>query len=197
MIAEEHTRRVYFVHLAIESAPLYVNSSGQDLYWGTPSNGLVPSLTLTPSTTLVPDAGEVTPQIKYLGVGAMGSISGLGEGSSMDAAQITLGISGVGSDIITELQANAYQERPVYIYENDLSENYQVESSQLVWAGRMDTASFELGDTATVQMTCESALSRWNRPTPRRMNDQTQQRLYTGDRGLEFAAIIGNVSIEL
>ena len=166
----EWISRAYFVKLDIENAPVYVNSSGVSLYW---------------------DGQE------YLGVGSLGEISGLGDNTDMSAAQITLGISGIPIENINDLSVNDYQERSVHVWQNDLDRNHQVISSQLMWAGRMDTADVELGSTAMIQMRCESALARWNRASPRRMNHQHQQILYPDDYGLQYVAASENVSITL
>ena len=167
---QEHLRRVYFVYMDIENAPVYVTNAGHSLYWN---------------------------NIEWLGVGALGSISGLGENTDMSASQITLGLSGVANDLVKDITKQDYQERLIQVFQNDMTANYQVESSTLVWEGLMDTASFELGETAFVNMDCESALARWNRSSPRRMNDTQQQKLYAGDRGMEYVASSENVSIVL
>jgi len=132
-----------------------------------------------------------------LGVGYLGEINGLGENIEMSASQITLSISGIPNQRITDLHSTKYQERDVFIYQCDLDANYQVNNSRLIWAGFMDTADVEIGDTAMIQMRCESPLALWNRQTPRRMNDQQQQRLHAGDRGLQYVAALRSVRIEI
>lgn len=172
----EHLRRIYFLKLDIENTPVYVNSSGQSLYWDYNNSG---------SNT------------EFLGVGALGEISGLGENTDMSASQITVGLSGIPIENIHDIQSNNYQERKVLVWQNDLTSNYQVESSQLVWSGRMDTADIDIGSTAKISMRCESALARWNRPAPRRMNNQQQQILHLGDKGLEYVSALNNVNLVL
>lgn len=169
-IAPEHLSRVYFVFFDIKNNPLRVAGAGWPLYW----------------------QGEL-----WQGVGDLGTISGLGENVEMAAAQITLGLDGVPPEYVREIRTLDYQERPVYIWQNDLSPNLQVTASQLVWAGRMDTVDIQVGSVSRLQMRCESALARWNRPTPRRMNHVQQQLLYPADNGLQYVAACANVRLEL
>ena len=170
MSASELLTRVYFVHLDIENANVYVNSSNQSLYWNSQ---------------------------EWLGVGQLGGMSNISEDTEMSASQMSLVINDVPLNAIDDLDDKIYQERPVNVYEADLDDNYQVVSSVLVWAGEMDTAEIETGDTGKITMNCESLLARWNSSEPRRMNDQTQQRLYPGSRGLQYVAALAKVSIKI
>ena len=58
----------------------------------------------------------------------------------------------------------------------------------LVFHGRMDVMNIEIGNTATITVTAESRLADWNRARTSRYTDEEQQRLYPGDKGLQYVA---------
>lgn len=167
---ERSLRRVYFALLNIDTAPVRVNSTGQNITW----------------------SGNT-----WYGVGSLGGIDGLGTNSEMAASQIVLSLSDIPRDYIGDLQTNNYQYETVQIWQNDLSANNAVTSSLLIWEGIMDTASVEIGDTCTISMSCESLFSKWGKVPNRRMNGPTQQFLHTGDKFLDYVASLRKVSIQL
>lgn len=169
-IASELIRRVYFVYLDIAGDPVRVNNSDQSLYW---------------------DGHE------WLGVGALGDLSEVVDNTDMSATQMTLTIQDVPLDHINALDDADYQERNVNIWQADLNAANTVTSSVLVWVGRMDSAAIEVGNVGAIQMSCEGSLARWNMSAPRRMNDQTQQRLHPGDRGFQYVAASASIGIQL
>lgn len=172
MIAKSQMRRVYFVLLDILNDPVRVNSSGIPLYWD---------------------------GFQWLGVGELGEMSGISDDTEMSATQLTLSINDVPLSHINTIDDDpaTYQERSVEIWACDLSDSHQVIGSVLVWAGEMATAQVEVGSVGRITMHCESSLARWNNAEPSRMNDQTHQREFPGDRFFEYVAVNASVSIEL
>ena len=57
-----------------------------------------------------------------------------------------------------------------------------------VFEGTMDTMPINLGEYATVSMTCENRLADWKRPSQRRWTDAEQQHRFPGDVGFDYVA---------
>ena len=161
---------VYFIYLDIEGQPVRVTGAGQPLYWN---------------------------DEQWAGVGDLGSIGGLGENLEMAAAQISLTIRGVPSEYIRTIKDLNYQERPVHVWQNDLSSSYHVVNSQLIWSGRMDVIDIVAGSVSEMTLQCESAMARWNSSPGRRMNNTQQQLLHPGDNGLKYVAACVNAVVSL
>lgn len=170
--------RVYFVFLDIRDDPVRVNSSGWPLYW---------------------EGGIGSVRYLWLGVGALGAMSGVSDDTEMSAKQMALTINDVPLSHVNAIKDDptTYQERAVEIWQCDLSDHHQVVSSVQVWAGEMASAEVEIGSTGRITMHCEQALARWSNTKPERMNDQQHQRDYPGDRFFEYGAVCANVSIEI
>jgi hypothetical protein len=58
----------------------------------------------------------------------------------------------------------------------------------LIFSGFMNTMHITLGETATVQLTAENELIRWETPTGRRYTNEDQRNRFAGDEGLEFVS---------
>lgn len=172
---QEHTRRVLFVLLDIEGAPLRVTTAGQSLYW---------------------DQGLGGGLFEWLGAGSVASIDGLGSNTQMSAQEVRLTISCVENDHVTELDDHAYMGRDVKIWQCDLSGSYQVERAILRFQGFMDSAAIRRGKTSTITMSCKSAHATWARRHPQRLNHETQQRLYPSDMGMQYMSSINGLSLK-
>ena len=124
---------------------------------------------------------------EYLGVGNLGSVSGLQEGADIQARGVELTLSGIPPELISIALGEEYQGRPIRIWIGFLDENHSliVDPVNLgIW--RMDTMDISLGKTATISVKAESRLSDWNRPRSKRYTNEEQQKNYPTDKGLEF-----------
>lgn len=159
---EMHVRPVTLVHLALDSDPVYVNSSDRNLTYGGNS---------------------------YIGVGMLGAISAIQESSSLQASGIRLAMSGIPSSYVTMVLGQEYQGRNVTIYQGFLNDLYALVADPILqWTGLIDQMGITLGDTATVTLTAENKLIRWETPNVRRYTDADQQERFPGDLGLQFVA---------
>lgn len=124
----------------------------------------------------------------WLGLGQLGSISAVQEGSDLQEYGLALTLSGIDPNQIALSQDPAdYYQRPCTIWLAPLDDNYLVLADPvIVFAGRMDTMVVKLGSTATIQMTVESKLTDWNRPRIRRYNHEDQTSEYPEDMGLQY-----------
>lgn len=158
----DHVRPVTLVHIALDVDPVYVNSSDRNLTY----------------------AGNV-----YLGVGTLGAISAIQESSSLQASGIKLTMSGIPQSYVTLVLDQDYQGRTVTIYQGFLNDSYALIANPILqWTGSIDQMGITLSETATVSLTAENQLIRWETPNVRRYTDADQQARFPGDLGLQFVA---------
>ncbi len=123
----------------------------------------------------------------YSGVGDLGRINSISEGSAVEARGVELNLSGIPSALISTVLTEHYQGRPCNIYFGLMTEaGALVADPILMFPGRMDTMDIELGTTATITVTAESRLADLNRPRVRRYTHEDQIAFYPDDLGLEF-----------
>ena len=56
----------------------------------------------------------------------------------------------------------------------------------VLFRGRMDVMRITAGETAAIDLVCESRLADWERARVRRFNNADQRQRFPDDRGLEF-----------
>jgi hypothetical protein len=129
----------------------------------------------------------------WLGLGTLGGIDAVDEGTGLEARGVSLKLSGVpvsgegDSENISIALGEHYQGRDCRIWVALLDEQFSiVPDPKLIFLGRMDNMEIEIGDTATIIVHAENRLADLERPRVRRYNNEDQQAEYSGDRGLEF-----------
>lgn len=158
--AAEVVRPVIILDIDLSTGSIRLNSSDRDLTW----NGKA-----------------------YYGVGYHGAISSVEESSELQAANVSMTLSGIPTKFVTTVTDENYQGRPVTIWQGFLNDSYTLIADPIVqFAGLIDQLSLVLGQTATVTLTAEHKLARWERPNSRRYTDADQQAAYSGDLGCQF-----------
>jgi len=122
-----------------------------------------------------------TGEEEYLGVGNLGAISVLTETSELGSQSIQLSLSGIPATSITDVFSTEYIGKPCYLWYAVLdTDTYAVQSGQngpiLVFAGRMDFADIQFGDTCEITVNATSRLADWERQRGGRFNQSYQQR---------------------
>lgn len=127
--------------------------------------------------------------VDYLGVGNLGSLSTIEENSELSAAGIQATLSGVDPANISIALSEYYQGNLATIYLGGLEEDCRtlVGDPMILFEGRMDNQVINLGESASITLRIENLQADWNRANVKRYNNETQQKLYPGDRFLEFA----------
>lgn len=155
-------RPVVLVHLALDSGAVYVNSSDRNITY----NANI-----------------------YIGIGALGSVSVVQESSGLQASGVKLTMSGIPASHVTMVLDEDYQGRAVTIYQGFLDDTYALIADPILqWTGLIDQMGIIIGETATVNLTAENKLVRWETPNIHRYTDADQQQRFSGDLGLQFVA---------
>jgi hypothetical protein len=128
----------------------------------------------------------------WLGLGNLGGIDAIKEGASLESRGLAFRLSGVPPANISFALGQQYQGRAcnVWFAPLDPATHAVVADPVLIFSGRLDTMSIELGETATITVTAESRLADWARPRVRRYNHDDQQIDYPGDKGFAFVTSI-------
>lgn len=127
----------------------------------------------------------------FYGVGTLGSISAVEEGAELQSASLTLALSGIPRDLLTQALTETTQNRAVRIYELvlDTTSHAVLGTPVTLFRGRIDEVSASLdGASATVAVVVTNRLADWERPRNSLFSDEQQQREHTGDLGFQYAA---------
>ena len=135
--------------------------------------------------------------IDYVGAGALSSISVVKEETGIKAAAVTVGISGIKTEVVSLLLGQAYLNRKTYVHFVPLDEGDQPVTvhAALLFRGTMDEISGTMGSTASFSVSLKSRLSDWERSRKVLYTVVEQQQLHPGDRGMEFIAQISQKKI--
>jgi hypothetical protein len=155
----------------------------------------------------------------WSGAGSLLDVSLIGETQEVRAQGVTVTLSGIPSEMLAIALGENYHGRIARIYlgffadeepaETVLIADTQTARYQLrdrttlllsdlhpLFSGRMDVMSVIEGpETATVTLSIENRLIDLERPAPVLYTEETQQRLFPGDRGLEFVEGLTDVTV--
>jgi hypothetical protein len=146
--------------------------------------------TFTPVSELIPGAHKTG-----WGVGDFGAVQGIEESERISPYSATLILSGLDSTLVNEALSQDYFRRPITLYLGVANTNdVLLDDPTQIWAGFMDSMSLSVGSDGgdSIQLTCESELSMFDRSANLRYTDQFQQDQHTGDVFFEFLPAIAD-----
>ena len=126
----------------------------------------------------------------FLGVGNLGKISAMEEGSTTKARGIEVSISGIDTLLLAAALQDEYQGRDATVWIGFLDPDHVfVDDPLIIFKGRMDVMKVAaLGVTAELSLSIESRYADLERPRIRRYTNEDQQERWPGDKGIEFVA---------
>ena len=132
----------------------------------------------------------------YLGVGGFGSISAATETEQLRPTALTLTLSGIDSNYISEaLDSGNYGDR-VSIYCGYSDDSFSlVDDPWLIWGGFYEFSSIEQGVDVSVSITVQHDLSLLSEKDGGRYTDEDQQSRFSGDVGFEFITEINGLKL--
>lgn len=124
----------------------------------------------------------------YTGVGELGKIEPIKEGTELKNHGLALSLTGVPNTFVSIALNENYQNKLCRLYLAALNSDYSViVYPGLVYKGYIDTMSIYPGDeVATVQLVTRSRLAAWDKARMRRYNNADQQARVPGDLGFEY-----------
>lgn len=132
--------------------------------------------------------------------GNLMGLSEITETSDISAQGIKITLSGLPSDILSEVLTETYQGVVVDVYFGVLTTTDNrtviVDTPYKMFSGFIDTMSVtDGGDSSVINISVENKLITLERAIDRKYTDQDQKQLFAGDKGLEFIDDIQNKAI--
>jgi hypothetical protein len=170
-IASANPKPAMFFEVNFISGPVYLWSGTQSIVWNSQT---------------------------WLGAGGLINMSTVEEGSTVEAKGITLSMSGVSTDFLSDILNEFSVGLPAIVYLGFFEDDgvTLIPDPIISWAGRTDQPTIEMdGSTATISVNCENQLVEMNIAVDRRYTNEDQQLDFPGDRGMEFVNSIQDVRI--
>jgi hypothetical protein len=160
-ISSAMLRPALFVQASFVSGPIYVWSGIGPIAW----NGQV-----------------------WTGVGTLGNVSTIEEGSTVSAKGVTLTLSGIDPTLLTDVLGEFQAGLPALVYLGVFDDTGALIADPVCcFSGRMDQPTIDIsGTAATIAINCENRLVEMNMSVERRYTDEDQQLDYPGDLGFQF-----------
>jgi hypothetical protein len=132
----------------------------------------------------------------WLGIGDLGSITPIEEGSTIEAKGLTISLNGFDATLLGHVLDEFLLGAPVVIYLGLFSGGALLDSPICCWAGRMDQPTIDVdGTTATISINCENRLLDMNVTVDKRYTPQQAQQDNPGDAGFQFVAGIAEALV--
>jgi hypothetical protein len=144
----------------------------------------------------------------YTGIGNLGRISAISEGSSVKADGIEVTLSGVGymplqtggtsavALAVNEAMSDYKMGGAAKIRFGLLNNGVLIGSPYLIFSGQMDQPSIDINPVAgTITIAIENKLSNLLRPTARRYTAADQHIQYPNDTGFNFVEMLNDVAL--
>jgi hypothetical protein len=115
------------------------------------------------------------------------SISNIEESKELQSTNLTISISGLSAEVYDAVTTENMQNRLVtlrlfFFHPDTMAEIENV----ILFKGRIDGITITDGDSFSIIFSCENKLVDLTRPKNLLYTPETQEYLYTGDKGLEF-----------
>lgn len=168
-LTEDVVRLAVFLYLDLSSGALRLTNRAEDLTW----DGYT-----------------------WTGGAAFTQLQPVEEGVVPRAEALAVVLSGIDSAYVASIMTEHYQGRAAKVWIALLDGNEAVIADPLlVFHGRIDEPTVEVGETAAITLTLESRWADWDRPRVRLFSDADQQAEYAGDKFFQFAAALVNSEI--
>ena len=165
--SEDVVREVAFVRLALDSGDVLATSAPFTIPW----------------------AWNGVDVVEFLGVGQLGALSPVDEGTEVQPYSISLQLSGIPSANISLALNEDYRGRDCWVWLGLLNADHVLAGTPVLMSRvTLDTMDIKLDETAVIEITAHSPLIDWSRPRIRRYTDADQQAVYPGDLGLQFVS---------
>jgi hypothetical protein len=133
----------------------------------------------------------------WIGVGTLGTVSTIEEGSTVSAKGVTLTLSGLDPTLLEDVMEEFQVGLPALVYLGVFDATGALIADPVCcFSGRMDQPTIDIsGTTASIAINCENRLVEMNVSVERRYTDEDQQLDYPGDLGFQFVNGIQDAQI--
>lgn len=134
----------------------------------------------------------------WQGVGTLGGVSAIEEGSTLQARGITLTMSGIDTELFADILQQMSLGKPVALYLGFFdggSPPALIVDPIPIWVGRTDQPTIDVtGNAIPLSLSCENKLIEMNTPVDRRYTHDDQQIDNPGDLGFQFVSSIQDMT---
>lgn len=128
----------------------------------------------------------------WMGAGMVGSIDAVDD-SSGERKGLRFTLSSVPSEYLSLAIAGGFRGKRVRVYEAICADTGGVLDAPLVWSGSLNQPIVEEGGgSGQISISAEHRGATFARPKPLRYTDGDQQRLYPGDKSMQFVVSQSN-----
>ena len=132
----------------------------------------------------------------YVGLGNLGSVDAVSEGSDLDPQQLSISIAGVSQASLAGALTEPYINRGVKVMVGLLDEQGGLLSDPFnYFVGKVDEMKVTYAKEGRITIICRDRLADWSRPRIERYTNAAQQALYPGDKGLEYVSQVADKNI--
>ncbi len=132
----------------------------------------------------------------WLGVGDFGRISDVIEGSEVQAEGMTIGLSGIDPNLLSECLDDIQLGAPAVVYFALLDGNGNVIGAPELFSGAVDPPSILPGtDTITIDLALEDRMTQLNRGSNRRYTAADQNIYYPTDSGFNWVERLSDIAL--
>lgn len=123
----------------------------------------------------------------WTGVGTLGKVTAIDDGSTVEARGINLEFSGIDPTLLADVLGEFLLGQPVIVSLGLFDAGALIADPITSWSGRMDQPTIDIdGKTASISINCENRLIDMNTAVDRRYTAEDQQRDWPGDLGMNF-----------
>ncbi|UGO52877.1 hypothetical protein ODDIEODDIE_16 [Escherichia phage vB_EcoS_OddieOddie] len=131
----------------------------------------------------------------FLGVGTLGDVGSVTEENSTSSSTMSMALSGLDMSLVGETLNEEVIGRNVVCYIAVMNDQGNVTAANVLFEGFITDTALQAGQQNALSYVISNVFERWSQGLPDRYTDESQQRLYPGDRFFRYIAQMAERSI--
>lgn len=131
----------------------------------------------------------------FLGVGNLGDVGSVTEENSTSSSTMSMALSGLDMSLVGETLNEEVIGCNVVCYLAVMNNQGVVTGANVLFEGFITDTSLQAGQQNALSYVIANVFERWSQGLPDRYTDESQQRLYPGDRFFRYVAQMAERSI--
>lgn len=131
----------------------------------------------------------------FLGVGTLGGVGSVTEENSTSSSTMSMALSGLDMSLVGETLNEEVIGRNVVCYIAVMNDQGNVIAANILFEGFITDTALQAGQQNALSYVISNVFERWSQGLPDRYTDESQQRLYPGDRFFRYIAQMAERSI--
>lgn len=131
----------------------------------------------------------------FLGVGTLGDVGSVTEENSTSSSTMSMALSGLDMSLVGATLNEEVIGRNVVCYIAVMNDQGNVIAANILFEGFITDTALQAGQQNALSYVISNVFERWSQGLPDRYTDESQQRLYPGDRFFRYIAQMAERSI--